>query len=213
MKKFNSALLGIIAAMIFLLNTQETNAQCPTGWTAVSINMTINGCPYKLDLCAYCSPLGNIRQTKIRSLTQIITVPACVQSWTFQQVLNYVNAQIQTMSFYMQYLCPNYNYPPCEPPSGVTSRTYNEPICWHVKKIMYFDEEHHIYAACDGSAYCETVKEYCIESGGGVRQTTVSGPTLRDGPISCTLEGSEITVPSSYDVWSDCYILHTGCNP
>jgi len=212
MKKYNTALLGIIAVIMFAFNTVETQAQCPTGWTAVSVNMTINGCSYKLDLCAYCSPLGNTHQTQIRSITQIITVPACVQTWTFQQVLNYVNSQIQTMSFYMLHLCPNYNYPPCVPPSGVTRRTYNEPVCWHVKKIIYFGTEHHVYAACDGSAYCETVKEYCVEPGGAVRETTFSGPTLVNGPITCTLEGAGITVPSSFDVWSDCYIFNTLCD-
>lgn len=213
MKKFNIALLGVLASIIFFYNARDTKAQCPPGWTAVTVTMTINNCPYKLDLCAYCSMLGNIHETQIRSITQIITSPPCIQTWDFQQVLNYVNSQIQTMTFFSLYLCPNFNYPPCVPPSGVTARTYNEPICWHVKKVIYFGEEHHVYAMCDGSAYCKTVKEYCVEPNGTVRETVVSGPTLENGPIGCTQKGSEITVPSSFDVWSDCYIFHTACNP
>jgi len=211
MKYLQSALLGFTAVIIFFSYQSESKAQCPTGWTNVKVPLTINGCQYELDLCVYCSPLGNINQTQILSITKLPSIHNCIQTWTFQQVVNYVNSQIGTSSFYNSYLCPNMTIPPCNDPNRIT-RKYYDWTCWRVKKIMYFGQEHIVYAPCENSAYCYKEVDICIFNG-IVRETVVSGPTLMNGPINCTLEGSDIPVPSNYDEWSDCYIYHTDCNP
>lgn len=209
MKYLQSVLLGFTAVIIFFTYQSESKAQCPTGWTNVKVPLTINGCQYELDLCVYCSPIGNINQTQILSITKLPSIPNCIQTWTFQQVVNYVNSQIGTSSFYYSYLCPNMGIPPCA--EGVLTQEFYDPICWHVKKIMYFGQEHIVYAPCENSAYCYKKMESCYFNG-QLRTTTVSGPTLK-GTIDCTLEGAYITVPDNYDEWSDCYVYHTDCNP
>jgi hypothetical protein len=187
----------------------KASAQCPTGWTLVTPPvMIINGCPYQIEVCVYCSLVGNVAETQIRSITALSS--GCTQTWNFQQVYNYVNAQIQTASFYNAYLCTG-GIPPCDPPTTTVRRTYNEPICWYVTKVMYFGNEHHVYRPCDDSPKCIRTVDICV-NGSTVVETLVSGPTLTSGTL-CFDQASEITIPDNFDEPSGCYELHTACNP
>jgi hypothetical protein len=50
----------ILVMMAFVLGMMlsgvgEVKAQCPTGYTPMTVNIDVGGCPYEVELCVKCS--------------------------------------------------------------------------------------------------------------------------------------------------------------
>jgi hypothetical protein len=199
----------ILFLLIFSLSF-EANAQCQTGFTPRTVNMNVNGCMYQVDICVKCPFTSGPTEVYIRSITQIPQHPPCTQSWTFQQVHDYINSQLQTSSFLDLYMCQTpYNPPPC--PDQSDPIIFRHWVCWNIELISYFGEDHIVYRPCDYDNWCEEIFTVC-KSGNNYQWTRISGPTLI-GTVSCTLEGSSVPIPTQYNTPTSCYIYHTPCNP
>jgi len=213
MKYLQSALLGFTAVIIFFTYQSESKAQCPSGYSQTVRTMTVNGCAYSVTICYKCSILGNIYETYVVGFSQI-QPDLCEQTWSFDQVLNYLTNTVNTHSFFISVLCPGVTFvPPCED-ENVFSITHLDWLCWRVKRTMYGDQLHFVYEKCpEADAYCLRKVRYCRDNSGNIYTTYLQGPEIINGPIDCAIESSEIVIPAEFDVWSDCFIFHSFCNP
>lgn len=217
MKYLQSALLGFTAVIIFFSYQSESKAQCPTGYNIDNRYLIVNGCGYHVKICYKCSILGNIFEISVVSFT-LIQPDLCTQTWTPQQVLDYINNQIRTTNFFMSVLCLRDMItwaPPCDqdPESYLTIR-FHEWICLHGKRTMYGDQLHYVYERCpESDAHCYYERKYCRNNNNELVLDQTYGPELRGGPIDCQTDFSEIVIPAEFDVWSDCFKYKTQCSP
>ncbi len=203
---------SVMIVFLFVIGTFEMKASaCKTGFTPRTVNMTINGCLYEVNICVKCATGPAPAEIYLRDFSHIVLTPECEQTWTIQQVLDYISQQISTYNWINTYLCDFMTAPPC--PNLSEKYKFYHWVCWNIEKIYYSDQTHIIYRACDYDNYCEEEFRYCYDPILRTNvKTRVSGPTLV-GSINCTLEGHEVEVPEYYNYPSDCFIYHTPCNP
>lgn len=205
-KKF---LLGFILSFLILVG--EISAQCPTGFTPIQINMDVNGCPYIVDLCVMCSPLGQFPgSVTVTGFMQVNMTPPCVQSLNIKEVLQYIESHVTNPDFYYTWLCPSqYSAPPCPDQSEpIELLHYN---CWEVELIEYLGAQLLYYRVCDDDAYCYEKISWCYDANNNkYNRTVLEGPT-QFGTGSCTLEAWEIEVPEQVGQISECFIIHNSC--
>jgi hypothetical protein len=174
--------------------------------------MIINGCVYEVDICVKCALGPEPPEIYIRGFSNIILSPPCTQTWSIQEVLNYITNQISTFTFIYTELCsPLYPIPPC--PTLSVTHTYRHWVCWKKELIQVFGITKMYYSPCDYDSWCEEEIQYCYDPIANVYQRhRTNGPTLI-GSISCTLEGSQVPDPEEIEEESECWIYHTPCNP
>jgi hypothetical protein len=212
-------MLGVTLFLLTVGMRSNAEAQCPTGYTAKTINMNVGGCIYTFDICYKCSPLG-MGATKVEFLsgpTLIPTTPACSSSVPLSGVMNYIMAQVQSPAFIFNELC-TYKppAPPCDGPNPPELVTYKIPQCWEAEVIMYFGEKAVTFRQCSDDI-CEVTYSICVDGQGGYVRTEIS---KTGGTPSCTIEASSVLFPdpSNLDPYpvghkTDCYIYHSVCNP
>lgn len=207
----NIFFLLAVAITAFFVFQGQAIAQCPDGYTPRTVYMTINGCPYQVDLCVSCSVGPVPSSVSVIGLLQIPQTPPCVQTWTFQQVLQEVESQVSTWDYMYTYLCDPMTAPPCP---NQAYNSMNHWVCWKIQCIEYLGEITLYYVACDYDNYCEETYSWCWqadEHGGHYVRTSYEHHMV--GSINCTLEGWQIHVPTVPGTESECYIYHTPCNP
>lgn len=177
----------------------------------MQINMNINGCPYIVDLCIKCSPLGQLPgSVSVRGFMQIPLQPPCVQTFTAQQVLQYIELHVTSPDYYYTWICPDqYGAPPCP--------NQSQPIeilhwsCWQVEMIEYFGEQSLYFRVCNYDAYCCEKISWCYDANfNKYNRTVLEGPTQVGAP-SCSLEAWANTVPTQVGQVSNCFIMHNAC--
>ncbi|GDX64565.1 hypothetical protein LBMAG35_14030 [Chlorobiota bacterium] len=203
----------VIVLFFFLMGSNENLvAQCPTGYTPVRITMTINGCPYNVDLCVKCSVLGQLpNSVAVTGFMQIQTTPPCVQTLNVQQVLQYIETYVSTYDFYYSWLCQNNSSaPPCPQQSNeIEIYHWN---CWKAELIEYAGQQSIYYSPCNYDTYCYEKISWCFDANQNKYvRTVVSGPTQIGGKPDCNLEAWEITLPTIVGQSSQCFILHSSC--
>jgi hypothetical protein len=197
-----------VIILLFAFNIKSF-AQCPTGYTPMQVNIIINSCPYLVDLCIRCSPLGNLpNSVSVRGFMQIPTTPACVQTLTAQEVLQYIETYVSSPDYFYTYICPNQNgAPPCPDQSQpIEIRHFS---CWQIEMIQYLGAEVLYYNICNENEYCYEKISWCFD-GNQYRRTVIEGPTQYGTP-SCTLEIWEINIPQQIGQTSECFIMHNAC--
>lgn len=205
-------ILPLLAIITLFTWDIEIKAQCNTGFTPVEVFMFVNGCEYQIDLCVKCStgPVPYEAEIMIWGIKQKITEPNCIQSWSFQDVLTYINNHISTFDFIRSYLCINVTAPPCPGQSEVY--TFHRPLCMNIELISYFGDDYISYRPC-GENFCIESYTYCFDvSTGNFIPTRIGDPTLT-GPVNCFTEANEIEVPEEYNQPTECFIYHSPCNP
>jgi len=202
--KINIVLLLILTSLTFFFSLNKSFS-CPAGYTSITQVVTVGDCDYSVDLCVKCptGPVpGFITFTGFR-----LTNPNCNNSLNIQQVFHGIINQISVFPF-IQQLCAQLQAPPC--PSA-TSITFRYPICLFKEKIRYFDNDYIVFYTCDNSAFCEDTWKYCWMGNEFIKEH-VSGPYLY-GLINCELEFWDVPNPVKYNEPTECFKLHTICNP
>lgn len=213
MKKYTNILVALGATLFLLIVgiKSEVKAQpC----TIMKDTLTISGCQYEFQICVYCglSYPGYVTIGAYRKLN-----PNCVNSLTPNQVLQQALTQLNTAdALWLEFCQPL--IPPCDGDERVTVE-WRISFCWYAKlvNIIYpippgisivYD---YVYLPCNSDDYCSVVYTYCRDEH-GVLQHTVDhySPT---GYPKCTLEGSQVVLPTNIGDDSDCYIYHSPCNP
>jgi len=208
MKYFSNILATTIVAL-FLLSfgiKSEAVGQCPSGYSSKTLTMTIAGCPWEVLICYKCDfAVPSI--VEIHGMMPIPQTPACT-AVPLQQALDYARGQLGNYDYVRNELCNILTVmPPC--PGKSDKITFNYFLCWKMKRILYFGEETIYYSICD-DAICKVEREYCHEAMNVNVTETIVGI---DGTPDCGLEEELVDLPSEFDVWSDCFIYHTPCNP
>ncbi len=198
--------LMILIIGITLFHT-EIKAQCLNGFTSYNTTIDVNGCQYDVGICVKC-PTGPVPGSLyVRDFKQIPETPACTQTWSAQEVLNYIQAQVKNFT-YIQNACDQMNAPPCTTSVPIT---YYEWICWEKELIEYFGEETIVYRPCNYDVWCQETWTYCYD-GFGDHTVRTDGPTLF-GEITCVEGAEQINDPTELNQPTTCFHIHTECNP
>lgn len=218
MRKFKEIIifLGVVLFSIAFGFRSDAEAKdpCPTGWTNIKDTVLIQGCEFEIDLCVLCQFAypGRVKigPEGIRQLD----ANTCVTTLNAEELVAEAISQVSTNANLWFDFC-QYNLPPCEQKPRKEIKV-EIPICW---KVLLYDitsnptDYFYLYYPCDDDAYCEVTWEYCVDTNGIVHHTEGSGTKVNWAP-KCTLEGYQVPLPTGYiGEESDCYILHTVCNP
>lgn len=205
------AIILVVVLSIFM-NKFEVQAQCGIGFTEKIITMQVGECEYNVRLCVKCiytpSPYPN--EVKLMGFWQLPSDPQCIQTLTYQQVVNYIMSQIQTFDFIRTYLCDlQPTAPPCE--QGQLNVKFIQFLCYKWACQLYQGQVITATYLCDSDNRCETTYSYCWISDplpGHMQKTLISGPT-QIGTPNCTLEGWDVIIPTVPGTESECFIHHT----
>jgi hypothetical protein len=195
-----------VALFLFSFGVKsEGVGQCPSGTTHHIDTLTIDTCDYIVDMCIDCTPThpGTV---SINSITPIDS--SCVSSLTPEQQINQVMAEVENWAYMYFEVCPS-GIPPCD--MDVKRITYNYPVCW----VVVYDavNERNWYYSCD-DAYCRVVYDICWKMPEMELQKTQISKTPVNFPPSCEfVEAASITFPTTHNGESDCFVIHTVCNP
>lgn len=138
-------------------------------------------------------------------------IGGCYSTIPEDQIYNAIMAQISTYAYVFFDNCQG-NLPPCTGDDR-TQITFNVPICWKAKLGEITPNLIYYFYPCDDDAYCEVTYTYCMGSY-GVPQHSTSNPVQYNFPYTCTTQGHEIyPLPTVLGDSTDCYIMHTPCNP
>lgn len=198
---------------LFLISGSSIELKSQPCTTMVD-TLTIDGCDYEVTLCVYCG-LAYPGYLTVESMKLISS--GCTTTLDPNELMQRAYTQVSTVSVMWYNYC-QYHLPPCggpEPPKEMTVRQY---YCWKVK-LDYYDAvdstNYYLFLPCNTDDYCEVTYEYCVDSLGVVQKNLSSSRTDATS-IDCTEEGEDIEIPEHPDpvgTESDCYILHTPCNP
>ncbi len=199
--------LFIILSLIAL--NVKSAAQCPAGYTPMKVNIIVNSCLYKVDLCIRCSLLGYLpNSVSVRGFMQIPTKPPRLQTLTAQEVLQYIETYVSSPDYYYTYICPSqYGSPPC--PYQSQPIEIKHFSCWKIEMVEYLGTAILHYKICNFDEYCFEKITWCFD-GSQYKRTRIEGPT-QYGTSSCTLEIWKIKIPQQIGQVSDCFIMHNTC--
>ncbi len=203
LKKYSLIIvIGIIT--MFNLNS-NLSAQCPSGSTHHVDTLTVGGCDYIIDMCVNCT-VTHPGTVTFNSITPIDS--SCVSSLTPEQQIKQVMTQTENWAYMYFGVCAS-GAPPCDVEEKRID--FNYPICW----VVVYDSvnQRNWYYSCD-DAYCRVTYDICMEMPGMTLKKTLISATQVNFPPSCLgTEGSDINFPTTHNGESECFTLHTLCNP
>lgn len=206
MKQYSKILVAL-AVTLFLLTIgikSEAEAQCPSPKLHYIDTLTVGGCDYEVDMCIECTVThpGKVTYNSITPLDS-----SCVSSLSPEQQIQQVLSQTSNWAYVYFNACPQ-NFPPCD--TTAKRITFEYPLCWTV--VLDTNNKRYWYYSCDDSK-CAVTYDICMKMPEmTIQKTLVGGPTFINTP-NCYLQGSEIEFPDEHDEESECFILHTPCNP
>jgi hypothetical protein len=214
MKRFTNILVALGVTLFLLTVGMKSEAEAQP-CTNVKDTLTIAGCQYEIDLCVYCglSYPGYIEIDTIRTID-----PNCVNHLSQEQLIKQAFLQLYNEASIWLKFCQ-----PLVPPYDGPLREIIEwrmPFCWklqlvHITVPIPPDTEFEYtynYIPCSKNEYCAVEVEYCRDKN-GVLQHTVNNNVPTGFPL-CRIEGYDLDKPIIYiGEESDCFILHTPCNP
>lgn len=210
MKKYTNIFVALGVTM-FLLTVgmkSEADGQHCKGITIVD-TVTVDGCEYELELCALCRYAypGEISNLHYKN------IGPCSTTLNPDQVFQGIMSQISTYAYLWFDHCVK-NIPPC---NGTERReiTFNIPICWHAKLIVEDpidpDNNIYLYEQCVDEAECYVTYSYCKDAFNNVQKEVKEFYSF--GTPDCKLEAEYVVLPTALGDSSDCYHIHTPCNP
>lgn len=213
MKTYKNILVAL-GITLFLLTVGMKGEAEAQPCTVLKDTLNIGGCPYEIDVCVYCG-LSYPGYAEIKGIRPID--PNCTSTLPFYQVMQQAYTQLTNVAtIWLDYCQPL--LPPCE-------GTIRKPFKWRIALCWYArlefskpgpNNDRHLIMPCEDSPYCEVEYEYCVDEYGMVHHTEDTSIILIEP--NCTLEGYEVILPDDFignlpGDESDCFILHTPCNP
>lgn len=205
MKRFSNLFVAL-GVTLFLLTVgmkSEAEATCPLGFTSYIDTISVGGCDYIVDMCVECTVTRPGRVT-INTITPLDT--SCLSMLTPDQKINQVLSHISNWAYVWFDACSKV-VPPCNESSKRI--TFDYPLCWAVEWDSI--NARYWYSSCDFSV-CSITYDYCMLMPEMIVQRTVVGHS-QTGIPSCTLEGHQVDLPDEFNPVTECFILHTVCNP
>jgi len=195
--------------MLFALTSNETKAQCPSGYTYNEITMNVNGCDYIVQVCVLCGSGPTPTLLRLVGIMQI-TDPPCTQQWSFQMVANDIRNRISVPNFIQNNFCTQgWSVQPCS--LGTKRIQYIEPICWNITKINHFGEDVLAYWPCDHNTYCLQDYDICFNELTQIYDITIHFWGII-GEVDCILDHTQVNEPTKYNEPTECFIYPTPCN-
>lgn len=215
MKTYKNMLVALGVTLFLLTVGMKSEAEAQPCTNLVD-TLLIDGCYYEVYLCVYCGAAypGYVNVDSLKSLGN------CSTTLDANQILQEAYSQVATVAMQWYEYCQPH-LPPCSGTERFTM-TLNINVCWKAK-LQYAPLtmiNHYIFIPCNTDEYCEVEYKYCIDSNGHVQHELYSSSRNFDiNDFSCDeTEGYEVmplptfpTYPNGYE--TDCYILHTPCNP
>lgn len=213
MKEFSNILVALGVTLFLLtvgMKSDLLSKHCKSPYQTIIDTITVDGCQYEVDLCVFCGVAypGEVIINSVRN------IGSCAPTLTQDQIISQIYSQLSTHAYLWFQYC-QFNVPPC---SGKARKKIEWKVytCW--KMILVHndpDPDNRIYLSipCGDDTYCKVTYSYCVDPF-GIVQSNVSSYLGVNWPITCTLEGYEIIKPITYvGEESECYIVHTPCNP
>jgi hypothetical protein len=203
----------IVFLMIISLGS-EAKSQCQSGFTPVTVPMTINGCNYDVFFCVKCQTGPFPGEVLLTGFVQ--SLPVCTQTLTAQQVFDAIQNQMNIPAFIWS-ICPGSQQGILPCPEFSFTFDYHTPVCWKMERRMYLGVHDRIYYNfCDdfNLVTCDETFTICFEpfpAPGHYVKTRLSGPTLSGTP-NCSLESWEVEIPTELYTPTECYRFNTECD-
>lgn len=212
MKKYSNILVALGVTLFLLTVGMKSEAEAQPCSIVVD-TLILGGCPFEVELCVFCGNAypGYVQVNKISPLS------GCSTSLTMEQL---IQTAVKKASSALWFDYCQYNAPPCSGPSR-KSVIAKIPICWSavLQYASLAEENRYIYIPCNTDEYCEVEFKYCVDSLGTL-QSTINSITPNyplDSTLTCfgsEAENIQLPVyPLPNGTMSDCFILHTPCNP
>jgi hypothetical protein len=211
--KNNTNILVALGVTLFLLTVGMKSEVKAQPCSIVVDTLVLGGCPYEVELCIFCGNAypGYVEVNKITQLT------GCSSSLTMEEL---IQTAIKKASSALWFDYCQYTAPPCDG-SDRKVVTVKVPICWRagLQYASQAQENRYIYFPCNTDEYCEVKYKYCFDPLSVLQSTidTIMPHYPADSTLTCF--GSEAddielpTYPMLNGTMSDCFILHTPCNP
>ena len=204
----NSLKMKLVTVIVVLFAAIGLYAQCPNGRTLYTQSLTINGCDYTVDFCVTC-PYGPFPlQASIQSITKIDQT--CTQTLDFQDVLDAIETQVFNPEVLETYCITG--IPPCDT-TTIYSIEISYPMCWRSLYTTYMGNPATKCEPCIENEACIESFDICynVSTKTYIKSNFMYSMT---GPAPCTLECWEVDEPTSISPEpTECYIVHTACNP
>lgn len=199
-----SATLMVALFLLTFCTKSEALGQCPSGQLHYVDTLLVGGCLYEVDMCIECTVTHPGRVT-YKSVTPLDS--SCVNGLSHNQLLQQVLSQTSNWAYIYFNACPQ-NFPPCD--TTAKRITFSYPVCWTV--ILDTMNHRYWYSRCDSTS-CDVTYDFCMKYPEmNIQKTFVSMTEVNFEP-QCTLEGYQIELPDEHNEHSECFILHTPCNP
>ncbi|MCB9221784.1 MAG: hypothetical protein H6615_08210 [Ignavibacteria bacterium] len=196
--------LGVTLFLLTVGMKSEAEAQCDPGWTHITDTLLVQGCLYEVDLCAQCyvSHPGKVKINNFRKLDD-----SCPDTLDPNETLQQLFSQVSTWAYLWFDQCQS-NIPPCDLDSA-KEVTFEYNVCWLMKKDTISNRMW--YLPCTDEV-CTVTYKICMNPDMSLN-TTITNMTPPSIPFGCTLEGYQVVEPIYHNQESDCFVLHTPCNP
>lgn len=192
-------LFAILIISFFGMNLEEGKAQppCQTGFTSITLPVTVDGCVYEVRICYKCSVvMGNPSEVYLYSYRPVD--PNCIQTKTDEEIMNLLTEEALTK------LALECRPKPCD---QLPKMRYivNQYACW--KRLA--DKT---VVACETNAVCQSLYEACIDNQGTVR-TKISSVWQFGFEPTCSWPPIPGRIPEVQpgQTETDCFRLKTQC--
>lgn len=208
MKNYSNILLSLGVTLFLLtlgMKNEAVSKLCSYGGTPVYDTLTVDGCDYVVLVCYTCRYAlpGEAYIQDYFNLTE------CSTTLNPNEVFQGIMSQISNYAYLWFDHCQG-NVPPCNGKER-TEITFNIPICWQAICISNSPLKH-LYQQCEDESECFVTYSYCKDLFNNVHKEVKE--FYPSGTRTCVLEGHEILpLPTSLGDSTDCYIIHTPCNP
>ncbi len=198
----------ILTFTLLILSNEESNGQCPSGYSSKVVTIPVGPCDYKVEVCYKCEihHPGTIKINRIE-----IVDTSCYSGLNIIQILLQIYTEISTGGFIYSNFCIDswYDAPPCTEPlneSAYSQFIISYSYCWQVRHRHNGIEPIFELIPCEENASCTETIRYCFNGSDYIKiGSTFSNP--QNPP--CSLQFHQITWPSQLDESSECFILNT----
>jgi len=210
MKKFIIIVFSLLTFLTYHSKSDIAHPHCPYGYDTEKITIPIHGCDYSVSLCLQCDYGVSTTDTSKVSLLGFSKDDTCSQTWSTQQIKDYIVNYISNPAF-LHSLCLQQGFPPCsEPPAEPVGIKYSVevPMCW----CKYSNPNGTLeYFRCLDGNTCSYCYYICMDPIDQVPVIVIyNGPYSHYSGLLCfSLEPPDPPIGTS----TECFSVPTLCNP
>ncbi len=207
-QKFKILILSVVVLLSISINEAKSQS-CPTNYSSTVKVLNINGCDYEVHICFKCGLSTAYSDVRVYGFTRLD--PNCNQTWTTDQVLEYIWDYLVSDEFINFVLedC-NIDLPPCDVPFMPDFYiTRIEDVCWYKTNIgglIYY------YPCYWEQVYCETIWKLCVDQNGQIRLDPYYGPAISGNVGNSCPSSIEPSEPAP-NQQTGCFNVKTLCSP